>query len=711
MDTSTINAPYSLADSSAGGPGPGPGIQGPVGPIGPTGPQGAQGPQGLEGPEGPQGPIGQTGQDGQDGAQGIEGPQGPAGEIGTLIGYFENREPSFPGTMPPDGLLPADWDNPTVPPNPPAPYQMTQGQGLLNSNPTSPTLGHIWVYVTTAETPTGWVDAGMIQGPPGPQGIQGVPGVDGVDGIDGTTVIVSDQAPTVNVQEGDLWWDSVGGNLFIWYEDANSSQWVVTVNQPIPPPVAGGNFLPLVGGQLTGPLTTTSTIDLTGPTQLQMLGGAAGDILSTDGAGDLSWIVPPISFPEAPLDGMSYARSNAGWIAGGVFNRPVFIQGSNSLALIGPTAAQNSILSGRGTPTIPLWRWQLILGDQAAEGPVGSNAGSNFALNSFTDTGGALATPLSINRATSAATFSGVLNAPSATLTGVLNAGSALLTGALNAASATLTGPFIGITGLFSGGVTVNGGAINIGSATASTALVMQKAAGANGNQLIGFTGANVRWNVQLGDSTAESGANAGSNFSISRYGDAGAYLDSPLSINRANSNINFMASGIGQFIVGARSSVINSGIGFSFAGAGGNGFVVDTGALAINTISTSRTALGAAMLFYVNGAGVGSISHPNATTTAFNTTSDARLKMNPTEFDGGPIIDATNTYYYQWTVDPTVYSYGVMGQEAIEVFPQAVFYNDQEDTWGIDYSKYVPILLNEVKTLRQRVAALEAAR
>ena len=33
-----------------------------------------------------------------------------------------------------------------------------------------------------------------------------------------------------------------------------------------------------------------------------------------------------------------------------------------------------------------------------------------------------------------------------------------------------------------------------------------------------------------------------------------------------------------------------------------------------------------------------------------------------------------------------------------------------EQDWWGIDYSKYVPVLLQELKALRARVAQLEGA-
>ena len=80
--------------------------------------------------------------------------------------------------------------------------------------------------------------------------------------IDGTTitinsgvissaglVTVSATAPSP-VQNGALWYDLVGGQLYAWVNDGTSSQWVVAVNQSI-----GGVYLPLVGGVLTGGLT------------------------------------------------------------------------------------------------------------------------------------------------------------------------------------------------------------------------------------------------------------------------------------------------------------------------------------------------------------------------------------------------------------------------------------------------------------------------
>lgn len=48
------------------------------------------------------------------------------------------------------------------------------------------------------------------------------------------------------------------------------------------------------------------------------------------------------------------------------------------------------------------------------------------------------------------------------------------------------------------------------------------------------------RWGLWFGDSTAESGSNAGSNVTLYRYSDAGASIDTPITINRATGVVAF---------------------------------------------------------------------------------------------------------------------------------------------------------------------------
>jgi len=86
------------------------------------------------------------------------------------------------------------------------------------------------------------VDNIGMPGPPGPQGPAGADGTAGAVGPPGATgpagpigpagptgapghTTVSATAPSSPVQ-GDLWFDTVGGGLMIWYDDGTSAQWI-----------------------------------------------------------------------------------------------------------------------------------------------------------------------------------------------------------------------------------------------------------------------------------------------------------------------------------------------------------------------------------------------------------------------------------------------------------------------------------------------------
>jgi hypothetical protein len=49
---------------------------------------------------------------------------------------------------------------------------------------------------------------------------------------------------------GELWFDTNGGQMYVWYNDGTSSQWVPVANLNV-----AGIYLPLTGGTLSGPLT------------------------------------------------------------------------------------------------------------------------------------------------------------------------------------------------------------------------------------------------------------------------------------------------------------------------------------------------------------------------------------------------------------------------------------------------------------------------
>lgn len=160
-----------------------------------------------------------------------------------------------------------------------------------------------------------------------------------------------------------------------------------------------------------------------------------------------------------------------------------------------------------------------------------------------------------------------------------------------------------------------------------------------------------------------------------------------------------------GEFLIGRTSELVT---------AADNGVVLDPqGALATARNGTANEA----HYRVINNAAVtpavvGSITS-SGSATAFNTSSDERLKKNFRDFDSGSLIDGINVYLFDWKNGGT--GYGVKAQECQEVFPDAIFPgvgepgDDDFMSWSADYSKFVPLLLREIQHLRDRVAALEA--
>jgi len=110
------------------------------------------------------------------------------------------------------------------------------------------------------------------------------------------------------------------------------------------------------------------------------------------------------------------------------------------------------------------------------------------------------------------------------------------------------------------------------------------------------------------------------------------------------------------------------------------------------------------------SGTIVGGIA-TNNTVTAFNTSSDRRLKENIADADdAGSRVDAIQVRKFDWKADGSHQDYGMVAQELQTVAPEAVSGNaDSEDIMGVDYSKLVPMMLKEIQSLRARIAKLEA--
>jgi len=141
------------------------------------------------------------------------------------------------------------------------------------------------------------------------------------------------------------------------------------------------------------------------------------------------------------------------------------------------------------------------------------------------------------------------------------------------------------------------------------------------------------------------------------------------------------------------------------------NGLVVESG---VQSIWANKTgANGSVMICGQGGTSCGSITVANGNSTAFNTTSDGRMKEDLRPIDAGSILDQLEPVNFRWVGSQErdggeLRGYGVIAQDAIQIFPDAIHHDEANDTWGADYSKFVPLLLAEVKALRERVRELE---
>ncbi len=102
----------------------------------------------------------------------------------------------------------------------------------------------------------------------------------------------------------------------------------------------------------------------------------------------------------------------------------------------------------------------------------------------------------------------------------------------------------------------------------------------------------------------------------------------------------------------------------------------------------------------------VGTIS-TNGTTTAYNTTSDARAKDNIVDAPSAVAkVKAMQVRSFDWKADGSHVDHGFIAQELNEVEPLAV---TQGETWSIDPSKLVATLTKALQEALVRIDALEA--
>jgi len=143
-------------------------------------------------------------------------------------------------------------------------------------------------------------------------------------------------------------------------------------------------------------------------------------------------------------------------------------------------------------------------------------------------------------------------------------------------------------------------------------------------------------------------------------------------------------------------------------SGSGGGAAFETSGTLMRLKQSSPTTSTTKVQIYYNANGEVGSI-HTSGSATAFNTSSDYRLKDDYKDFNGLDLVNNINVYDFEWKSDKTR-SYGVKAHELQEVIPQAVNgEKDGKEMQQVDYSKLVPILLKSIQELKQEIEILKS--
>jgi len=118
----------------------------------------------------------------------------------------------------------------------------------------------------------------------------------------------------------------------------------------------------------------------------------------------------------------------------------------------------------------------------------------------------------------------------------------------------------------------------------------------------------------------------------------------------------------------------------------------------------------GASLIAFQGGGGaaIGSITQTSASSIAYNTTSDRRLKEHIVESVSGlDLLKQLKVHDYNYISDPSKQTLqGFIAQELYELYPQAVTVGGEDpatNPWQVDYSKLTPLLVKSLQDLQQQ--------
>jgi len=595
-------------------------------------------------------------------------------------------------------------------------------------NDTAPTgnmVGDRWVKPATGEEMV-WVPPGAWLNP-----AQGA-----VVGPGGSTT-------QVQFNDGGVF----GGDADFVFDKTNN---VLTLGNPASPgkiqgmpgaATSAGGDLTVVGGAGSGTAQRGGSINITGG--FSTIGGAGakgGDVNITSGFGGQNSTGGDINIIAD--SGSTNSTSGAITIKGkDLGSGPISIAGGSRSA--GGAAGAVTIKGGAGI-TAGTGGALVCAGGDGGGGPAGA---ATFQGGDATGNGVSGATVTLRGGHSSRSTIGGTLNGAAT----IIQGGNALGNTNSGAGGAIqITGGIGGVSGGVGGAVTIaggapqadNGGGITLTAAagvgtnknggsitltpgaatgsgvagivaitpTAGEASLTFQAAAAQNKILYFQTSTSKRWAV-ASNATAESGANAGSDFSITRYTDAGALVDSPLSIFRSDGSM-LVLGNLNRYIF-KTSGVYNNG---TYDGVQWLNTNSTRGTMNLLTVDLPaswhgwRMGVDAQVFdFQSSGSGYAQVS--------WLTYSDRRLKesLEPIKDALAKVADLTG-YTFERNdakeLDGTARKQaGLIAQDVLPVLPQAVSEAhdaDMKPVMALDYNGIVALLVNAVKELTLRVSALE---
>ena len=253
-----------------------------------------------------------------------------------------------------------------------------------------------------------------------------------------------------------------------------------------------GDFLPLTGGEMSGPIDFAGAGG--GGRNFRLQIGPAVNVFS------IGWMDPAGNFqPKLSLGEFSSAIHGTDL---------EILSAMPSVNLIRTVATVERSLNG--TSELGDLRWRTVIGDATPE--VGGNTGSNFYIAAYDDGGSRLYTPFTIERGTGIVNF----EVPP-TIAGLpMASGNPLI---LDGVGAT---PFVDPT------------------LPGDNATIALNKAPLGANDIIGAQNGSTRWTITPGNDAPESGGNQGSDFSINRWDDTGKHLGPAIKIARQTGVVTF---------------------------------------------------------------------------------------------------------------------------------------------------------------------------